>query len=181
MVRVAALAGFLGCIVLSNYLTTRYGFVPVGFGLAATAGTFTAGLALSLRDLVEDTAGRAVVLGAIVAGAALSFLVSDPLIATASAVAFVLSELTDLAVYRPLRRRARFGQRRWALAVAGSNLAGALVDTAVFLGVAFGVAAIVPALPGQLLGKAWGTLVYLGVGVVIARALLRQPEHARRA
>ena len=29
--------GFLGCILAANWVTTRYGMVPVGFGLIATA------------------------------------------------------------------------------------------------------------------------------------------------
>lgn len=54
----AAAAGLFAGIVAANYLTTRFGFVPVGFGLAATAGTFAAGVTLALRDAIQDTLGR---------------------------------------------------------------------------------------------------------------------------
>jgi uncharacterized PurR-regulated membrane protein YhhQ (DUF165 family) len=176
----AAAAAFVGTVILANYLTTTFGFVPVGFGLVATAGTFIAGAALALRDVVQDALGRAAVAGAILAGAILSFVVADPLIALASAAAFLVSELADFAVYTPLRARQRFGGRRWALAVTASGVVGAVVDTVVFLGIAFGAASILPGLAGQLVGKSWATLAFLALGWVIARAVLRQPEHPAR-
>ena len=104
-VAVAAGAAFLACIVAANYVTTKYGFVPMGFGLMATAGTYFAGATFVLRDLIQDTAGKRWVAALIVAGAALSFAVSAPFIAIASAVAFGLSELCDFGIYQPLRRR----------------------------------------------------------------------------
>ena len=170
---IASAAGFIGTIVLANYLTTRYGFVPVGFGLMATAGTFAAGFALALRDSTQDALGRRAVALVIVAGAALSFLVADPFIALASAAAFLVSELADFAIYTPLRRKSRLGDRRWAGAVIASNLVGAVVDTVIFLGIAFGAAAILPSIPGQLVGKSWATLAYLAVGLVVSRAVSR--------
>lgn len=176
-----AAGGFVASIVLANYLTTRYGFIPVGFGFTATAGTLAAGFALALRDATQDALGRRAVALVIVAGAALSFLVADPFIALASAAAFLLSELADFAVYTPLRAWSRLGGRRWAGAVIASNLVGAVVDTAVFLGIAFGAAAILPAMPGQLVGKSWATLAYLAVGWVVSRAVLRQPLNAEGA
>jgi uncharacterized PurR-regulated membrane protein YhhQ (DUF165 family) len=153
---IAAALGFVASIVLANWLTTRYGFVGVGFGLVATAGTFAAGLALGLRDLVHDGLGRWGVLIVIAVGAAVSYLVADPRIATASAVAVLLSELADFSIYAPLRRRA------WAAAVLASNTVGAFVDTVIFLWVAgfFAWSAV----PGQMVGKVvWATLVPLGL------------------
>jgi hypothetical protein len=165
----------------ANYLTTRYGFVPVGFGLVATAGTYAAGLALGLRDLVHDLLGRRAVLAAIAAGAAVSYLVADPLIALASGAAFLLAELVDLAVYVPVRGRAATGGRRWAGAVAASNAVGAVADTVVFLAVAFGWAAVTAgALAGQLAGKGWATLALI-VAVGVTRALLRDPVRTQGA
>ena len=166
-------AGLFAGIVAANYATTRYGFVPVGFGLTATAGTFAAGVTLALRDGIQDTLGRRAVLAVIVAGAALSFAIADPTIAIASAAAFLLAELLNFAVYTPIRERARFGDKRWAVAVTSSNLVGAIVDTAVFIGIAFGAAAIMPAMAGQLVGKVWATVLYLVIGAVVG-AVLRQ-------
>jgi uncharacterized PurR-regulated membrane protein YhhQ (DUF165 family) len=121
---------FVACIVAANYVTTRYGLVPVGFGLTATAGTYFAGLTFVLRDTVQDSWGKAATMGLIVFGAAVSYLVSDPFIALASGVAFLASETADLAVYTPLRKR---GYLRAAIA---SNVVGAVVDTALFLWIA---------------------------------------------
>lgn len=174
-------AGFIGTIALANWLTSRFGFVPVGFGFTATAGTFAAGFALALRDLTQDTTGRLGVLAVIIGGAALSFLIADPLIAAASGAAFLISELADFAVYTPLRARSRLGDRRWTGAVIASNAAGAIIDTVAFLGIAFGAAAILPAMAGQLVGKSWATIAYLAIGLGVARALFRQPVNASRS
>lgn len=154
MLKIAAAVGFIATILAANYVTTEYGMVPVGFGLVATAGTYFAGLAFILRDLIQDTSGRRAVLALIVAGAALSYAISDPFIATASAVAFLLSEGADFAVYTPLRRR---GYIRAAFA---SNLVGSVVDTIVFLTIAG--FPLRQAFAGQLVGKMAVT------GVVIA-------------
>lgn len=152
----AAAAGFILAIVAANWATTRYGFVSVGLGLTATAGTYFAGLALGLRDLIQDGLGRLAVLGVIVVGALISYTVSSSHIATASAVAVLVSELADLAVYTPLRRRA------WPLAVLLSNTVGAFADTVLFLWIAgfFAWGSV----PGQMVGKVvWATLVPLGL------------------
>lgn len=164
-----ALTVLLGAILAANWVTTDYGFIPVGFGFMATAGTIFAGFALAARDLIHDAWGRRAVVGAILAGTVLSFAISAPQIAVASAAAFLLAELFDFAIYAPLRRRSAVGDGRWARAVLASNLGGMVMDTVVFLGVAFGFAAVGPALPGQLVGKTYATLLYLLLGVVIAR------------
>lgn len=163
----------LGAILAANYVTSTYHFIPIGFGLMATAGTIFAGFSLAARDLVQDTVGRRVVVATILVGSLISYLISEPFIATASAVAFLLAELFDFAVYTPLRSRARFGDRRWAVAVVASNVVGAFVDTVVFLGIAFGVSAILPALAGQMVGKTYATVLYLVVGASIAYLVRR--------
>lgn len=170
---IAAAAGFIGCVVLANYLTARFRFVPVGFSQNAVAGTFAAGLALGLRDFIQDGLGRWGVVAAIAGGAALSFTVSPAALAMASALAFGVSELADFAIYTPLRTRARFGDRRWLAAVTASNLAGAVVDTVLFLAVAYGAAAILPGLPGQLIGKGYATTAVLIAGAVIGAVIRR--------
>jgi uncharacterized PurR-regulated membrane protein YhhQ (DUF165 family) len=128
----------------------------VGFGLFATAGTIFAGLAFLLRDAVREALGRRGVLAVILVGAGVSYVISDAKLATASAVAVLLSELADSAIYEPLRRKA------WAAAVLTSNGVGAFLDTVIFLSLAgfFTWDAVY----GQVLGKvAWATLVPLGV------------------
>jgi uncharacterized PurR-regulated membrane protein YhhQ (DUF165 family) len=147
------LFGFIGSILAANVLIATFGVIPVGFGLLAPAGVLAAGAALSFRDGVQETLGRRWVAGGILAGAALSALVS-PQFALASGVAFLVSEAADFAVYTPLRERNRYG------AVLLSNTVGAVVDSALFLALAFGS---LDFLPGQVVGKLEVTLLTLAV------------------
>lgn len=144
-----ALVAYVLTIVAANVAITLFGVVPVGFGLSAPAGVYFAGLAFTLRDLVQQRLGVRWTLAAIAASAALSALLS-PALALASGAAFALSELADFAVYTPLARR------RWLFAVAVSNAVGAIVDSALFLWLAFGSLAF---LPGQVVGKGWMTAI----------------------
>ena len=163
---VVALAAYATAIVAANWLTDRYGMVHVAPDLLTTAGTFAAGAALLLRDVVQDVAGRWWVLAGIAVGAALTWATS-PALAVASATAFLLAEVADMAVYSPLR------EWGWAWAVLASNTVGALVDTLVFLHLA-GFPVTRAAVGGQLVGKlAWATL--LPVAAVMA---VRQVRHA---
>lgn len=178
-VAITAILVLLGSIIAANYVTTDYGFIPVGFGLMATAGTFFAGFALAARDAIQDAWGRKVVVLIILLGTALSFAIAEPAIAIASAVAFLVAELLNFAVYTPLRERANLGDRRWAVAVVSSNTVGAIADTVLFLGIAFGAAAIMPALAGQLVGKTYATILYLVIGATGA-AWWRNRQATRR-
>lgn len=152
-VGLAALAGYVGCVIAANWAIDRFGFVPVGFGLEAPAGVYLAGATFTLRDLTQDALGRAWVLAAILVGAVLSAAIS-PRFALASGVAFGLSELVDLAVYTPLRER---GLLR---AVAASNVVGLVADSALFLWLAFGSLDL---LAGHVLGKVWMTVVAIAL------------------
>lgn len=170
----AAFAAFITAIATANWATTHYGLVPVGFGLTATAGTYAAGAALLLRDVVQDTAGVRWVIAGIATGAVLTAVMS-PALAVASAVAFLLAELLDMAVYTPLR------DRGWARAALASGIAGAVVDTYAFLALA-GFPITTHAVAGQLVGKAlWVTVVPVLVVVTIRqvrRAVRRHPVGA---
>lgn len=143
----AILAGYLLTIVAANAAIVLIGPVPVGFGLMAPAGVYFAGLAFTLRDAIQETLGRGGTVIAILIGAALSSILS-PQLALASGVAFLVSEFADFAVYTPLRRRS------WLGAVVASNTIGLLIDSALFLWLAFGSLEF---LPGQIVGKAWMT------------------------
>ena len=142
-------AAFIACVFGANWAIQTFGFVPVGFGLMAPAGVYFAGLTFTFRDLAHERVGRGWVIVAIIIGAALSALVS-PTFAIASGVAFLLSEMADLAVYSPLRRR------NWLGAVAASNTVGLVIDSALFLWLAFGSLEF---LTGQVVGKAWMTVL----------------------
>lgn len=154
-----AAALLLASVVAANYATSTFGMVPVGFGLTSTAGTFLAGLTFVLRDALQDTAGKRATLLVIFLSAVVSFAIADPFIALASAAAFLLAELSDLAVYTPLRKR---GYIRAAVA---SNIVGSFVDTVAFLAIAG--FAVWPAVPGQMLAKLTVTAVVVLVVAVV--------------
>lgn len=157
-----AAAMFVATVYAANYAVEHWGLVSVGFGLMAPAGVYFAGLAFTLRDVIHRTLGRHVVLAAILVGAVLSYVLSDGVtlpggvvsLAVASAVAFFVSELADLGVYEPLRRRG------WLPAVAASNVVGFVTDSMLFLWLAFGSLAF---LSGQIVGKAWVTLIAIAI------------------
>jgi uncharacterized PurR-regulated membrane protein YhhQ (DUF165 family) len=154
--RIILSVGFLACILVANYVTTELGMVPVGFGLEATAGTYVIGVSFILRDLLQDTIRRELPLRTdwqvarpllllILLGGFLSFLVADPRIALASAVAFTCSEVADLLIYTPLRRQG------FLRALTFSNVVGAVLDTVLFLWIAG--FPVLDAFAGQMAGK----------------------------
>ena len=156
---IIALLGFLACIPLANWLILHVGtvcvpdgpcLVPVAPGLMAPSGVLTVGAALVLRDVVQRCLGLKFGLLAIAMGSALSVLVATPTLAAASGIAFALSELADFTVYTPLQ------QRQLTAAVVASSLVGLVVDSIVFLFLAFGSLEF---LPGQIVGKAWAVLI----------------------
>lgn len=158
------LVGYILTIFAANLAIASIGIVPVGFGLVAPAGVYFAGLAFSLRDALQETLGRRWVIGAILLGALISAGLSAQL-ALASGLAFLFSELADFMVYTPLRRR------NWLGAVVASNTVGVLVDSALFLWLAFGSLAF---LPGQIVGKLWMTALAVGL-IFVWRRLAARP------
>lgn len=149
-----ALACYVLGIVLANWAIHRYGFVPVGFGLVAPAGTYFAGAVFVARDVVQMTLGRWWVVLAILAGALLSWQTSANL-AAASGIAFLVGEMADYVIYTPLADRGRI-----VLAVLLADTVGLLFDTFLFLHLAFGSVAH---WQGTALGKEWMTLAALPV------------------
>jgi uncharacterized PurR-regulated membrane protein YhhQ (DUF165 family) len=138
--------------------------LPVAPGLMAPSGVLMIGAALVLRDLVQRRLGVEYGLAAIVAGAALSAGLAPPSLVIASATAFLLSEAADFAVYTPLARR------RLVLAVLASSTVGLVVDSFVFLWLAFGS---LDFLGGQIVGKAWMVLLSVPLVSYLRRRDLR--------
>lgn len=156
-----AFAAYIATIPAANWLIGNVGtvcvpngpcLIPVGFGLTAPSGVLLVGLALVLRDVVHEQRGTRWAITAIALGGAVSALFAPPALVIASVAAFLLSELADFFVYAPLR------EKRLALAVLASGAAGSLVDSAVFLMLAFGS---LDYLAGQFLGKLWASLAAL--------------------
>jgi uncharacterized PurR-regulated membrane protein YhhQ (DUF165 family) len=155
----ALFVAFAACVPLANWLINNVGtvcishgpcLIPVAPGLSAPSGVLVAGLALVLRDLVQRRLGLVWSAIAIAVGSALSATFAPPSLVVASTVAFALSETADLVVYTPLQRK---GLVRAAFA---SSLVGLLVDSVVFLGLAFGSLEF---LPGQVVAKLWIVLL----------------------
>lgn len=169
----ATVAAFLLAIIGANWALETWGVVDIGFGLTAPAGVFFAGLTFGLRDAIHEYGGVRAVVPAILAGAGLSWLLSDAVsipggvtsIAVASGAAFLLAELFDLGVYAPLR------ERNWPAAVVASNIVGSVVDSMVFLWLAFGS---LDYISGQIVGKAVMIAVALPL-VGMARRRYKQP------
>jgi uncharacterized PurR-regulated membrane protein YhhQ (DUF165 family) len=133
----AFLIGFALCIPAANWMIGNLGsfcvpngpcLIPVAPGIMAPSGVLMIGMALVLRVL------------------------TPPALVLASATAFLLSETADLAVYTPLQKRGL------TLAVAASGAVGLVVDSVVFLFLAFGS---LDFLAGQVIGKAWMVLLAL--------------------
>lgn len=155
------LAAYIACIPVANWLIQHVGtvcppdgpcLIPVAPGLMAPSGVLMAGLALVLRDLVQRRLGVTYGLTAIVAGTVLSAALAPAPLVVASAVAFLLSELADFAVYTPLQKRGL------VLAVAASSFVGLIADSLLFLWLAFGSLQF---LAGQIAGKAIMVLLTL--------------------
>lgn len=169
-VKIVPIICYIATVYAANWALKEFGFVHVGFGMMVPAGVFFAGLAFSFRDLTHEAVGRWGCIAAILVGSALSYVLEDVgSIALASAVAFIVSELMDLAVYEPLRKRS------WLGAVAASNTVGLVTDSVLFLWIAFGG---LTGLEGLILGKA-----YMTVLAIVLLGLWRQsralPERRR--
>ncbi len=167
----AAFAFFLASIPLANWMIGNIGtvcvpngpcLVPVAPGLMAPSGVLTVGVALVLRDVVQRCLGLSIGLLAILGGTALSALVAPAPLVVASGIAFLLSELADFSVYTPLQRR------RLILAVVASSVIGLVVDSVVFLWLAFGSLGY---LPGQVVGKLWAVLIAVPLVRLLRRAV----------
>lgn len=148
---VVAFLAYIATIFAANWAIEVFGVVPVGFGLMAPAAVYFVGLAFTFRDVVHELVGAGGAFIAILIGAALSALVS-PALALASGAAFLFSETADLIVYSPLR------EKHLPAAVAASNVVGLIIDSFIFLTLAFGSLEF---LSGQVVGKAWMTLLAL--------------------
>lgn len=163
MIGPAAFILFSATIPAANWLIGNVGvqfeangphLVPVGLGLMAPSGVLMVGAALVLRDIVHERLGASCALAAIAVGGVLSWWLAEPSLVVASVLAFTLSELTDFAVYSPLRKR------QLGLAVLASGVAGSIIDSAVFLWLAFGSLAFIE---GQFVGKLWMSLAAFAV------------------
>jgi uncharacterized integral membrane protein (TIGR00697 family) len=174
LIGVAAMAVI---VILSNIL------VQFLVGDWLTWGAFTYPFAFLVTDLMNRlhgaAAARRVVLAGFVVGLACSFVGSQiegpfgpivsPRVAFASATAFLVGQLLDVAVFNRLRAGS------WWRAPFVSSVSGSIVDTAIFFSLAFagGLAFLAPAVdvgwanePVPLLG--WGPVLPLWISLAVA-------------
>jgi uncharacterized PurR-regulated membrane protein YhhQ (DUF165 family) len=158
LVGVLVFVVFLGLVPLANWMILHVGttcvatgpcLIPVAPGLMAPSGVLTVGVALVLRDVVQRCLGVTMGLLAIVIGTCISILVAPPALVAASGAAFLLSEFADFAIYTPLQ------QRHLMLAVFASSCIGLVVDSLVFLWLAFDSLEF---LAGLVVAKFWAVL-----------------------
>jgi len=151
--------GFCLTIPAANWMIGHVGtfcapggpcLIPVAPGFMAPSGVLMIGAALVLRDLVQRRLGFEFSIIAVLIGGGLSAILAPASLVAASTAAFLLSELADLFVYTPLQRR------RLVAAVVLSSFAGLVVDSIVFLYLAFGSLQF---LVGQIIGKSWMVLL----------------------
>lgn len=177
MIGYFALAGYAATIPVANWLIGNVGtvcipngpcLIPVAPGLMAPSGVLVIGAALVLRDVVHSTLGVRWAALAVAAGVVVSFAVAPPSLAFASAAAFAVSELVDLAVFHRMRVISL------AASVLLSGLVGAAADSAAFLWLAFGS---LDFFVGQMVGKAWATLL---AAAWLARKFILVPQEDGR-
>ncbi len=156
-------AAFIFTVPMANWMIGNFGsvcvpngpcLIPVAPGLDAPSGVLMIGLALVLRDLVQRRLGKVWTIGAILLGVIVSAFVAPPALVMASTVAFLFSELADFAVYTPLQRK------RLITAVLASSFVGLMIDSILFLYLAFGG---LDFLWGQVVGKSWMVLLSIPV------------------
>lgn len=134
----AAIAAMVVVVTASNILVqypVAFDLGPVHLGDLLTWGAFTYPFAFLVTDLTNryDGPNRArfvVVIGFIVA-LGLSFYLSTPRIAIASASAFLVGQLLDIAIFSRLRNRF------WLVPPLTGSLLGSLIDTLIFFTIAF--------------------------------------------
>lgn len=169
---VVTFTAYLAAVVLPNALFTWLGIIDLAPGpltLPAPAAVLGVGVALVARDALSEAAraalgrraGIGLVVAAILAGTAVSATL-DAALAAASGAAFLLAELLDLTIFEALRRRG------WTVAALASSYASALLDSLVFLSLAFGSLAF---LPGQYVGKVAAVTAVVALAHVTRRAL----------
>jgi hypothetical protein len=136
---------------------------PIHLGDILTWGAFTYPFAFLVSDLTNRYDGprraRAVVLVGFAVALCLSAYLSTPRIAIASATAFLVGQLLDIAVFSRLRNRF------WLVPPLSASLIGSLIDTAIFFSLAFAPAfGFIDTWFGMLDGSLGVSAPWLGVG-----------------
>lgn len=129
-----AIAAMCVAVTLSNILV-QYPFHWFGFDELLTYGAFIYPFAFLINDLTNrrygPKAARQVVYFGFLSGIIVSWILATPRLAIASASAFLLAQLLDIAVFAPLRRKT------WWKAPLAAAVSGSALDTILFFSIAF--------------------------------------------
>lgn len=162
-----SLAAFVTCVPAANWLISHIGtvcvpdgpcLIPVWPGILAPSGVLLAGLSFVLRDLVQEMLGLLWAIAAVLVGGVLAGLIASPVLAVASVAAFLIAEMVDLLVFTRLRRRGL------VIASVASSVIGLLLDSFIFVQIAFGNPDYTI---GQSIGKAWMVLATMPLLIAI--------------
>jgi uncharacterized PurR-regulated membrane protein YhhQ (DUF165 family) len=164
-----AVAAMVAVVTASNILVqfpVEADLGPIHLGDLLTWGAFTYPFAFLVSDLTNRLDGparaRVVVLIGFAVALCLSAVLATPRIAIASATAFLIGQLLDIAVFSRLRNR------YWLVPPLGASLVGSLLDTAVFFSIAFAPpVAFIDALFGAPDGSLAMAAPWLGVGAQV--------------
>jgi uncharacterized PurR-regulated membrane protein YhhQ (DUF165 family) len=157
--------GYVGLVVLANWLASRYTAHIPFTSYVAPAGVFCIGAVLVLRDWIQQLRGLVWTMPLVYVAGLLSWGVGDlagwtslQKIAVASVIAFSVSETVEALVFTPLRRR------NLTAGVALSATVGNALDSFLFLTIAFSSTAF-------FWGQFWGKteMIVLGTALTLMR------------
>jgi uncharacterized PurR-regulated membrane protein YhhQ (DUF165 family) len=98
-----ATAAYVATIVAVNWLFSVVPMVELPGGVMFPPVALIVGFVFVLRDIAQRAVGHWV-LAAMALGVASSYAMADPYVATASAVAFAISEAIDWAIYSVMKK-----------------------------------------------------------------------------
>jgi uncharacterized PurR-regulated membrane protein YhhQ (DUF165 family) len=166
------LAVFIATIPLANWTTDTYGFRDVLWIGMIPAGTVWISVSFVARDVTQLTLGRVWALVGIGIGAVLSIVLANPGLVWGSFVAFTVSELLDMGIYTPLADRGKF-----ALAVLLSSVVGGVLDSWLFLRIAFGEEVAADGWWRLAIAKAVIILLVTPLAILIRRRMRAVPSY----
>lgn len=94
---------YLGSVVIANIGFTYLPMIPLPYGGSLAPMSFLVGFVFVFRDYAQREIGHKV-LAFMALGVVASYLLADPFVAIASAVAFAISETIDWAIYTVYRK-----------------------------------------------------------------------------
>lgn len=97
---------YIAAIVIANIGFTYLPMIPLPGGEMFAPMSLLVGFIFVIRDFAQKELGHKV-LAAIVVGIGLSYILADPFVAVASAVAFAISEMADWLIYTVTQRSLR--------------------------------------------------------------------------